>query len=75
MHRNSDHVLEIGIRDTPYEEKSYVVKGFRRMWPERGDQDRSGPYGQGLMEFFTEGITKAKPFRHVVDVADIILIE
>jgi hypothetical protein len=75
MARNSDHVMDIGIRDTPYEEHSYVILEYRRMWTDRGDQERSGPYGQGLMQFYTEGATKAKSFLHTIDVSDIILIE
>lgn len=61
--------------DRPYEEHSFLVSRYRRIWTDRGTQDRPGPYGVGLIQFYTAGVTAAKPFLHTVDVADIILIE
>jgi hypothetical protein len=74
MHRNSSAHIEMGVRTRPYEEKSYLVHALRKFWPDRGDQDRSGPYGKGLVQFYTEGMKKNSTFGHAIDVADIILI-
>lgn len=75
MHKNSAHHINTGVRDKPYDERSYLVATFRKFWPERGEQDMPGPYGTGLISFYTEGAKKSMPFGHTVDVADIILIE
>lgn len=74
MHKNAEHHIESGVRDKPYDERSYVVTGVRKLFPERGD-DQPGPYGTGLIQFYTEGAKKHSPFGHTVDVSDIILIE
>jgi hypothetical protein len=76
MHKVSSSAIDAGVRDKPYDEKSYLVSAVRKVFPERGDRDRSGPYGQGLIQFYTEGMKRTSHgFGHTVDIADIILIE